>query len=231
MAKAKWLGHSCVLVTTEGTNIIIDPFIKGNPQCPIQLERLPKIDVVLVTHGHADHLGDAIEICIAHDALLIGVYELCVYCQSKGVHKVHPMHIGGSAKFSFGVVKLTPALHGSAIAHPTMVYTGEACGFILVADGSTLYHAGDTALFGDMKLIGERNKIDCAFIPIGDNFTMGIDDAVEATLMLHPKIVVPMHYDTFPVIKADPNEFARKLSDADKTIRCCILSPGDEVEY
>ncbi|MFA4030006.1 MAG: hypothetical protein GDYSWBUE_001394 [Candidatus Fervidibacterota bacterium] len=230
MAKVKWLGHACFLITSYNGNIIIDPFIKGNPQCPISIEQLPRLSAILVTHGHGDHLGDAIELCEGHDALLISTYELCVYCQTMGVQKVYPMHIGGAAKFPFGTVKLTPALHGSAITHPNIIYTGEACGFIVTIDGSTIYHAGDTALFGDMKLIGERNSIDCAMLPIGDNFTMGIDDAVEAAIMLNPKIVVPMHYDTFPVIKANPNEFARKLRELNETIDCRILKPGEEVE-
>ncbi|MCS7254038.1 MAG: metal-dependent hydrolase [Armatimonadota bacterium] len=230
MPKVRWLGHACFLITSPSGNIIIDPFIKGNPQCPVSIEQLPKLDSILVTHGHGDHLGDAIELCGKHDALLVSTYELCVYCQTRGVQKVHPMHIGGAAKFSFGTVKLVPALHGSAVTHPNIVYTGEACGFIVTIDGSALYHAGDTALFSDMELIGRCHSIDCAMLPIGDNFTMGIDDAVIAATMLHPKRVVPMHYDTFPVIKANPFEFARKLKEASEAIQCHILKPGEELE-
>lgn len=230
MARVKWLGHACVLITSHNGNVIIDPFIRGNPQCPIGIEQLPKLDAVLVTHGHGDHLGDAIELCNMHNALLISTYELCVYCEMKGVQRTHPMHIGGTAGFQFGTVKLTPALHGSAVTHPSIVYVGEACGFIVTVDGSTIYHAGDTALFGDMKLIGERHDIDCAFLPIGNNFTMGIDDAVAAALMLRPKTVVPIHYDTFPIIRADPNEFAQKIKKADESIQCQILKPGGEIE-
>ena len=231
MPKVKFLGHACALIFTESDVVIIDPFIRGNPQCPVNIEDLPKVSGILVTHGHADHIGDAIEIANSHDALLIAPYELAVFCQMRGVQKIHPMHIGGAATVPFGWVKLTPALHGSAYTEGGITYTGQPCGFLFTADGKTFYHTGDTGLFSDMWLIGERHPIDCAFIPIGDNFTMGIDDALEAVKLLRPKMVIPMHYSTFPIIEADPHEFARKVNESGIGARCVVLSPGEEIEY
>jgi len=190
-----------------------------------------KVDAVIVTHGHGDHLGDAIDIANRNNCPIIGVYELVTYCQSKGAKQGHPLHIGGSYNFPFGRVKLVPAWHGSGLLEKegTIVYTGNPAGVLLFIGDKTVYHAGDTGLFGDMKLIGDLHPIDLAFLPIGGNFTMDINDAVEATKLLRPKIVVPMHYGTFPVIEADPNEFAQKVREVCPTAEVKILQPGESV--
>ena len=225
MLKATFLGHSCVMATDGNNNIIIDPFLTGNPQANMKPEDV-KVNWVLVTHGHGDHLGDAVPIAKANDATIIAPNELAVYVAKEGA-KAHNMHIGGAYNFPFGRVKLTIAHHGSA-AGDGLEYTGNPCGFLITMGGKTMYHAGDTGLFYDMKLIGEMNDIDLAFLPIGDNFTMGIDDAIKAVEFLKPKKAVPIHYKTWEVIDTEPAEFAEKLKGS-KT-EAVILKPGESVE-
>ncbi len=225
MLKATFQGHSCVSITDGEQNIIIDPFLTGNPQATVKAEDI-KVDFILVTHGHGDHLGDAVEIAKRNKATIIAPNELAIYVQKQGA-EAHNMHIGGAYEFPFGRVKLTIAHHGSA-AGDGLEYTGNPCGFLITMDGKTVYHAGDTGLFYDMKLIGEMNDIDLAFLPIGDNFTMGVTDAVKAVEFLNPKIVVPIHYKTWPVIDAEPTEFADKLKGS-KT-RVIIIEPGKSLE-
>lgn len=225
MLKATYLGHSCVMVTDGTNNIIIDPFLTGNPQATLKPEEV-KVDFVLVTHGHGDHLGDAVPIAKANDATIIAPNELAVYVSNQGA-KAHNMHIGGAYDFPFGRVKLTIAHHGSA-AGDGLEYTGNPCGFLITMGGKTLYHPGDTGLFLDMKLIGEMHPIDLAFLPIGDNFTMGVDDAVKAVEFLKPKKVVPIHYKTWPVIDTEPKDFVEKLKDS--ATEAVIVEPGGSVE-
>ncbi len=227
MARVRFLGHAAFEVVLAGKKILIDPFIKGNPQAAVQPSELSP-DYIVVTHGHGDHLGDAVEIAIKNEATIIAPYEVAVYCGNKGA-KTHPMHIGGSYPFDFGVVRLTPAWHGSTIVEEDkMIPSGTPAGVMLEAEGKIVYHAGDTGLFGDMKLLGERFPIDVAMLPIGGNFTMDIDDAAYAVTLLKPKVVIPMHYNTFPVIEASPEEFADKVGDAAKVV---ILKPGETYEF
>ncbi len=182
MPEARFLGHSCVLLNDGRQQIIIDPYITGNPKAPVKAQDI-KVDYVLVTHGHGDHLGDAVEIAKRNDATIIANFELAKYCERKGA-KVHAMHIGGSRPFTFGRVKLTIAHHGGGAGEHADIYTGPPVGFLVEIDGKRVYHSGDTGLFYDMKLIGEMNPIDLAFLPIGDNFTMGIVDAAKAVEFL-----------------------------------------------
>jgi L-ascorbate metabolism protein UlaG (beta-lactamase superfamily) len=231
MVKATFLGHACVLVSDGAHSVVIDPFLTGNPKAAAKPEELT-VHAVIVTHGHGDHLGDAVAIANRNNCPIIAVFELATYCQRKGAQQVHPMHIGGSYAFPFGRVKFVPAWHGSAFVEDdgTIVYTGTPAGVLLFMGDRTIYHAGDTGLFGDMELIGRRHPIDLAFLPIGDNFTMGIDDAVEAVKLLRPKVVVPIHYGTFPVIEVDPDEFVRKVQAECPSATVRVLQPGEALE-
>ena len=207
MPTVQYLSHSCFLVKAGGRTLLIDPFFTGNPRATVKAADI-RADYVLLSHGHGDHLGDGLEIAKRCQATVIAANELAIYCTMKGV-SAHPMHIGGGWDFDFGRVKLTIAHHSSSVAcSDGFECIGNPCGFLIMAEGKTLYHAGDTGLFYDMKLIGEMHPVDLALLPIGDNFTMGVDDAIKAVELMRPKQAVPMHYDTFDLIKADPNKFA-----------------------
>ncbi|MBO8177224.1 metal-dependent hydrolase [Aeribacillus pallidus] len=225
--KVSFHGHAVVKIETNGTQILIDPFINGNEITDLIVEE-QRPDVIILTHGHNDHVGDTIEIAKKNDALVVANYELATYLSWKGL-RTHPMHIGGAHHFDFGKVKLTPALHGSGYVteNNELVYMGMPTGVLLTAEGKTIYHAGDTGLFSDMKLIGEMNDIDLAFLPIGDNFTMGPEDAAVAAKFLQAKTVVPIHFDTFPKIKQDPEKFVQLLGEG---IQARVMKAGDVIE-
>ncbi len=222
--KLKYFSHSAFQLTSDnGKIILIDPFFTGNPNSPVSADEV-KADYIILTHAHGDHLGDAFEIAKTYDAPIIAVNELADYAARQGL-KAHNMHIGGGFDFEFGRVKFTIAHHGSKT--PDGQYAGEPAGVVVTIDGKSIYHCGDTGLFYDMKLIGEMTPLDLMLVPIGDNFTMGIDDAVKAVELANPAVAVPMHYNTFPVIKADPEEFKQKLEAKGK--QCKILEYGEEI--
>ena len=223
--KLRYLSHSGFQVTTSGGKIIlIDPFITGNPNAPVKASEL-KADYIILTHAHSDHLGDSFDIAKRSNSTFICVNELANYCSSKGFN-AHNMHIGGGYNFDFGRVKFTIAHHGSLT--PDGHYGGEPAGVIISADGKNVYHTGDTGLFYDMKLIGEMTPVDYMILPIGDNFTMGITDAVKAVELTSPKIAIPIHYNTFPVIAADPNEFKKKAEAKGFKVR--VMNFGEEIQ-
>lgn len=223
--KLRYFSHSAFQITTDsGKVILIDPFLDGNPTSPVKSDDV-NADYIILTHGHGDHIGDAFKIAKRCNSTFICVNELANYCIKNGF-EAHNMHIGGGHNFEFGRVKFTIAHHGSMT--PDEYYAGEPSGVVLTIDGKVIYHTGDTGLFLDMKLIGELNKIDYLLLPIGDNFTMGIDDAVKAVEFINPKIAIPIHYNTFPVINADPNEFKDKVNKLGK--ECKVLEFGEEIE-
>lgn len=224
--KVSYHGHSVVQINIKSKTIFIDPFITGNSLTDLNVEEV-KPDVIILTHGHNDHVGDTVALAKKHDALVIANHELSEYLSWQGVH-THGMHIGGSYQFDFGKVKLTQAFHGSSYvtSDKQIIYCGMPAGVLYMNEGKTIYHAGDTALFSDMKLIGERHPIDLAFLPIGDNFTMGPEDAAYAAKLLQAKTVVPIHFNTFPPIKQDPNMFIEMLDDQNGI----VLRPGESLE-
>lgn len=219
-------GHSCFLVETAKARLLIDPYLNDNPSAKIKAEDV-QCDYVLISHGHEDHTSDALQVARHCDATIVSNYEIAEYFTAKGA-KAHGMNPGGGHNFPFGRVKLTIAHHTSSVeAGLNPIYLGVPCGLLIQADGKTLYHAGDTALFLDMQLIG-RVGLDAALIPIGDNFTMGPDDAVTALDFLKPKVAVPMHYNTWPLIAQDAAAFAAQAAKSAHTVR--VMAPGDVME-
>ncbi|PLX24142.1 MAG: metal-dependent hydrolase [Ignavibacteria bacterium] len=222
--KLTYLSHSSFLLDDGTHTVVIDPFLTGNPTAPLAVDSV-KAQYVVLTHAHGDHLGDALDIAEKQNALIIAVNELANYASEKGVN-AHNMHIGGAYNFPFGRVKFTIAHHGSS--SPEGLYMGEPAGVVITMGGKTLYHCGDTGLFLDMQLIGERDHIDCMMAPIGDNFTMGIDDAVKAVEFVKPGLAIPIHYNTFPVIAADPQVFAKKVEAQGMQAR--VMEYGETLE-
>jgi L-ascorbate metabolism protein UlaG (beta-lactamase superfamily) len=224
--KISYHGHSVVQIQTNGKSILIDPFINGNQLTDLKVEEV-RPDVIILSHGHNDHVGDTVELAKKNNALVVANDELSTYLGWQGV-TTHSMHIGGAYQFEFGKIKLTQAFHGSSYTteNNEIIYCGEPAGILFMNEGKTIYHAGDTALFSDMKLIGERHPIDVAFLPIGDNFTMGPEDAAYAARLLNAKTVVPIHFNTFPPIKQDPFKFIELLEDKNGK----VLQPGEAIE-
>ncbi len=203
-------GHATFSLDVNGTKMIVDPFLKGNnPLAQTAADDIADVEYVLVTHGHGDHLADAASIAKRCNATIIANFEIADWFGRQGVEKTHPQHLGGGFQHPFGYLKMTPALHGSKL--PDGECGGMPAGFLLKADGATIYIAGDTALFSDMSLIGEHG-VDLAILPIGDNFTMGPDDALRAVQFLNPKKVVPCHFDTFGYIKQDAAAWCERVS-------------------
>jgi L-ascorbate metabolism protein UlaG (beta-lactamase superfamily) len=220
MTTLKFYGHACFQLTSGKTSLLLDPFLTDNPFKTASPDDI-HCDYILVSHGHFDHLGDAIKIAKRTGATIISTAEIAKLCGDQGV-KAHAMHLGGKHSFDFGYVRITLAFHGSGIPG------GHACGFVVNIGGSTVYFAGDTGLFGDMALLGRLEKIDCALLPIGDNFTMGPQDAAEAAAMLKPRFVVPMHYNTWPLIAQSPEDFKRDVEER-FGIPVKLVNPGETI--
>jgi L-ascorbate metabolism protein UlaG (beta-lactamase superfamily) len=222
--KLTWYGHATLGLETGGFKLIIDPFFDGNPAAPIAPEAV-EADFILISHGHGDHVGDAVSIAKRTGAMLISNFEIAEWFAEKHkLEKTHGQHIGGGFKHPFGYLKLTLALHGSAL--PDGSNGGNPAGFLLTTnDGKKIYLAQDTGLFGDMKLIGEEG-LDLAIIPIGDNYTMGPDDALRAVKMLQPKTVIPIHYNTWDLLSQDANAWADRVEKETET-KAVILKPGE----
>lgn len=224
--KLTWYGHATLGLETDGHKLIIDPFFTGNPVASATADEV-EADYILVSHGHGDHVGDAVAIAKRTGATAIANAEIASWLAEQGVEKTHPQHLGGGYQHPFGYLKLTLALHGSAL--PDGSNGGNPAGFLLTTnDGKKIYMAQDTGLFGDMSLIGDEG-IDLAVLPIGDNYTMGPADALKAVKFLRPKTVIPMHYNTWDLIAQDPTSWAEEVQSETKA-KVVILSAGESFE-
>jgi L-ascorbate metabolism protein UlaG (beta-lactamase superfamily) len=202
-----WLSHSAFEIQTDKYNLMIDPFLTDNPAAKVQAADV-KPNFILITHGHFDHIGDTVDIAKRTGATCIGIYDLTTWLEKQGVKNTHGMNLGGKFKFDFGTVKMTPAWHSAQL--PDGSYGGSPAGLLITIDGFTIFHAGDTALFTDMQLIGEEG-IDLAIIPIGDNYTMGPEDSLRAIKFLNPKMVAPCHYNTWPPINQNAATWSEEV--------------------
>lgn len=219
MLQFHYIHHSCFTLSNGKTTLLFDPYLDGNPE-GLKPEDI-KADVIFVSHYHGDHLGSAYAIAKANDALLISTAEIANDAASHGIRS-HAMHLGGTHQFPFGRVRITPAFHGSGIAG------GHACGFIVEFGGKTVYFAGDTSVFGDMALLSRLEKIDVALLPIGDNFTMGPKDARLAAELLAAPLVIPIHYNTWPIIAQDPEAFKRDV-EASTSSQVKVVKAGSQI--
>jgi L-ascorbate metabolism protein UlaG (beta-lactamase superfamily) len=223
-----WLGHATFIITTPGgKRIVTDPWLEGNPACPEDKKRIDKADVILLSHGHFDHAGDVVNVSRATNATTVAVFELASWLERKGVKNTVGMNIGGTVNVAGLEITVTPAIHTSSTTENDLpVYLGLAAGFVVkTEDGKSFYFAGDTALFGDMRLIAELYAPEIAFLPIGDHFTMGPKPAAMAARMLGVRQVVPMHYGTFPVLTGRPEDLKRLVDP--HGIDVLVLKPGE----
>ncbi len=218
----RWLGHAAFELNIYGKTILIDPWIT-NPKSPITLEDLKNVDFILVTHDHADHLGETVEIAKKTNATVVGVYELTLYISEQGVKNTIPLNVGGSIKLTSEIeVFAVPAVHSSG--------RGVPVGYVITTPDVTIYHAGDTGLFSDMELIGRLFNIDIALLPIGGIFTMSPREAAIAVTLLRPRYVIPMHYNTFPEIRQDPEYFKDLVERVAPHVKVLIINPGDKID-
>lgn len=228
MAKLTWHGHSCFEYETDEGKILIDPFLSGNPKADVGPDEIEGIDAIVVSHGHGDHWGDTVSIARRTKAIVVAAYELAQLASEEGCES-HGLACGGGRQFDFGHVKLVPAAHGS-MTEADPKYSTNPCGIVITAGGKVLYHTGDTALTADIRLLGELYDFDCVCLPIGDNYTMGPDDALHAARFLSAGLVVPMHFDTFPLIEQDAAGWAERVR-AETGSRCEVLVPGGALEF
>jgi len=226
-ARITWLGHATVLVHTAKTNILIDPFIAHNPKYPQNFELPSKIDYVLLTHGHGDHISDAVPVAKKHGSKVVAIYELADYVQQKGVAETMGMNLGGTVAIGDVAVTMVDARHSSGAQDEKGThYVGVAAGFVLAVDGGpVLYHAGDTSAFGDMQLIRELYKPRVAMLPIGGFYTMDPKEAAFASRLLKPEVILPIHWGTFPPLKGTPEQLAALVEPGVKVVS---WKPGDE---
>ena len=216
--KLTWLGHATFrMVTPGGTRVLVDPWVMSNPMCPQNEKDVKKVDVMLCTHGHFDHIADAIELARRHNPKVVGIFELCAWLEKKGVKQTSGMNKGGTQTVADVRVTMVHAVHSCGIQDgDQVVYGGDACGFVIeFQNGMKIYHAGDTAVFSDMQIIGELYSPDIALLPIGDHYVMSPREAAYACRLLRPKTVIPMHFGSFPVLTGTPVKLKELVKDVE----------------
>jgi L-ascorbate metabolism protein UlaG (beta-lactamase superfamily) len=226
-----WYGHSTFVITTAGgKRIVTDPWLEGNPTCPPDMKKITAADLILVSHGHSDHTGDLVAVARATNAPVVGVFELTQWFQRKGLSNVQGMGIGGTVRVAGLQISMVPAIHSSSVVeNDTSVYLGNPAGFVVrMENDQAFYFAGDTALFGDMRLIADMHEPQIAFLPIGDHFTMGPDAAAVAARLLGVRQVVPMHYGTFPILTGTPDRLQHLLDP--HGVDVLVLKPGETAQ-
>jgi len=223
LAKITWLGHAAFKVEIADKVVLVDPWLDGNPTSPVKASEITKADIIYVTHDHGDHLGDAMSICKRTNATFVGTFELGNYAQSEGVKNIVGLNIGGSVDIKGIRIHVVHAFHTASKGAPT--------GAVIEGEGKSVYHAGDTGVFGDMQIIGELYKPDVALIPIGGYYTMGALEAAEAVRLIEPKVVIPMHYRTFPVLAQSADEFVKLVSEKAHKVKVVVLKPGESYQF
>ena len=233
----KWIGHSCFELSDGGTRVLIDPFLKpNNPVAQVTAEEIDPTHI-LVSHGHADHVADAVAVAKRTGAPIVAQVELACWFDARGVEQTYDPNLGGIVEFDWGWVKLVQAFHSNtapgegpeAFSAETGTPVGQAAGLVVNLGGKTVYHLGDTCLFGDMKLIAERTPVDVALVPIGGHYTMGVDDAAYACGLIGADTVIPMHYGTFPAIDADAGDFKAKVESSTAS-KVLIPAVGESIQ-
>ena len=223
MVKITWFGHAAFKIDIVDRIVLIDPWLDGNPMSPVKTSEITKIDIVYASHDHDDHLGDAFNLCKRMKAVFVATVELSNYAEENGVKNTVGLNIGGSVNIKGVRLSLVQAFHTASKGAPT--------GVVIEGEGKTVYHAGDTGIFGDMRLIGEIYKVDVALIPIGGYYTMGVREAAEAVKLLKPKAVIPMHYKTFPVLAQSADEFVKIAKEKVPKVKVVVLKPGESYEF
>ncbi|MEM3642218.1 MAG: metal-dependent hydrolase [Candidatus Bathyarchaeia archaeon] len=223
MAKITWFGHAAFKIEIANRTVFIDPWLDGNPTSPIKASEITRADIVYVTHDHGDHLGDAFSLCKRTNATYVATFELGNYAEENGVKNIVGLNIGGSVEIKGVRLSVVQAFHTASKGAPT--------GVVVEGENKTVYHAGDTGLFGDMRLFGELYKLDLALIPIGGYYTMGAKEAAEAVKMLKPKAAIPMHYKTFPVLAQSADEFVKYVREKALNVNVVVLKPGESYQF
>jgi len=223
LAKITWFGHAAFKIEIANQTVLIDPWLDGNPTSPVKASEITKADIIYVTHDHTDHLGEAFNICKRTNATFVAIIDLATCAKGEGVNRIEGLNIGGTIDVKGVKLTMVQAFHTAIKGMPT--------GVVVEGEGKSVYHAGDTGIFGDMRLIGEIYNPEVALIPIGGYYTMDAKQASEAVKLLSPKVVIPMHYKTFPVLAQSPDKFVKYVNEKAPQVKTVVLKPGEAYQF